>query len=289
MIVIDVQTELQFEDVLVKVKHKGQLSKATDMFHCSFHTGFIDDSLMLRLPKAELDKGYKNKRIPDGLYVDLIFERHTERKSKTKDATSLWKAFLQKRQQQLRKPAKGYVAPFADSKGKSDTQVSLISKFPEMTLLKPQATGSASSGSSSPIRPTSLHSPTQTSPAQTYQSGSKTTSTSSDTSITIVDTTDSKVSTSSSLSASSTSQSCAKSRSPRYGRRLSAFTPRSALHHANAGSPAVTRRFSAFVSHKGSSDNLTIRQKLQTKADLLPGAEISKTGLLKTLKCFHPL
>eukprot|EP00457_Paulinella_chromatophora_P000466 gb/GEZN01000466.1/.p1 GENE.gb/GEZN01000466.1/~~gb/GEZN01000466.1/.p1 ORF type:complete len:733 (-),score=117.40 gb/GEZN01000466.1/:324-2522(-) len=78
MIVFTVDAELPQGDLFLKFKHKGTVRTAVDMFHLTFHSGFIDrHKHVLRFSKLELD-GARDKRVPDSLLLDLYFGPPTQ-------------------------------------------------------------------------------------------------------------------------------------------------------------------------------------------------------------------
>eukprot|EP00808_Paulinella_micropora_P007961 g43736.t1 len=101
---IELMAPLTYGDVLLKFKHKGKMANAVDMFHCAFHTSFVDDTYLIRLPKSELDKGWKDKRIPEDMVVDLIFERPQTSEQDTQGRPS-FQAYIDRRNSQIKQEA----------------------------------------------------------------------------------------------------------------------------------------------------------------------------------------
>eukprot|EP00808_Paulinella_micropora_P017113 g56318.t1 len=106
MIVFTVDAVLPEGDLFIKFKHKGTVRTALDMFHLTFHSGFIDrDKNFLRFTKHELDGARHDKRVPKGLLLDLYFGPLEGpgggAQPQGQECEWEWDSLLRKRQRQL--------------------------------------------------------------------------------------------------------------------------------------------------------------------------------------------
>jgi hypothetical protein len=61
-------------DILIRCRHLTFGKQRVSMFRSAFHTGYVPPNVM-RLTKSQLDGACGDKRFPDDLFLDLIFEK----------------------------------------------------------------------------------------------------------------------------------------------------------------------------------------------------------------------
>lgn len=85
-------------DILFRFKHRG-LAITTRMFRFGFNTGFLSHTNVLRLFKQDLDEGCRDKRIPDGFFIDVVFDPISpeDAKGHTPVAAMPWDQILRNR------------------------------------------------------------------------------------------------------------------------------------------------------------------------------------------------